>query len=85
MYENSRTVCGKSDSLVQEECEIRSGISSEPFLFAVAMDRMTDDYWQEFPCATMFVDDIAIFIEIREKVEKDLERWRYELESQMRV
>lgn len=33
----------------------------------------------------MFVDDIVIFIEIREKVEKDLERWRYELESQMRV
>ncbi|KAI5098265.1 gastrula zinc finger protein XlCGF28.1-like [Silurus meridionalis] len=55
-------------------------LALSPFLFAVVMDRLTDDIRQESPWTIMFVNDIVICGESREQVEKSLERWRYALE-----
>ncbi|KAI5095577.1 hypothetical protein C0J45_14007 [Silurus meridionalis] len=70
------------DSVPREElwyC-MRKGSALSPFLFAVVMDRLTDEVRQESPWTMMFADDIVICVESSEQVEKSLERWRYALE-----
>ncbi|KAF7698187.1 hypothetical protein HF521_004697, partial [Silurus meridionalis] len=68
--------------LVKQDVDrIRSALS--PFLFAVVMDRLTDEVRQESPWTMMFADDIVICGESREQVEKSLERWRYALERRV--
>ncbi|KAK2922282.1 hypothetical protein Q8A73_001767 [Channa argus] len=52
-----------------------------PFLFALVMDRLTDEVRQESPWTMMFADDIVICSESREQVEENLERWRSALEN----
>ena len=56
------------------------GSALSPFLFAVVMDRLTDEVRQESPWTMMFADDIVICSESRKQVEENLERWRYALE-----
>ena len=51
-----------------------------PCLFAMVMDRMTDDIREEAPWTMMFADDIVICSESKERVEEKLESWRYALE-----
>ena len=51
-----------------------------PFLFAVIMDRLTDEVRREPPWTMLFADDIVICEETREEVEWKLESWRYALE-----
>ncbi|WP_139267332.1 reverse transcriptase domain-containing protein, partial [Escherichia coli] len=51
-----------------------------PVLFAVVIDRLTDEVRQESPWTMMFADDIVICSESREQVEENLERWRFALE-----
>uniref|UniRef100_A0A3Q2ZZ01 Inter-alpha-trypsin inhibitor heavy chain 3 n=1 Tax=Kryptolebias marmoratus TaxID=37003 RepID=A0A3Q2ZZ01_KRYMA len=53
--------------------------SSHSFLFALVMDKITDEVRQEFPWTRMFADDIVMCDENREQVEENLERWRYAL------
>ena len=55
--------------------------SKSPCLFAVVMERLTEEVRQESLCMLMFADDIVICSESREQVEENLERWRYVLES----
>ena len=40
-----------------------------PFVFAMMMDRMTDDIREEAPWTMMFADDIVICSESKERVE----------------
>ena len=47
-----------------------------PFLFAMVMDRLTNEVGQEYPWTMMFADDIVICSESREQIEEKLERWR---------
>ncbi|XP_065642625.1 uncharacterized protein LOC136074248 [Hydra vulgaris] len=63
------------------EVGLLQGSSLSPFLFAIVMDRLTDEVRQESPWTMMFADDIVICSESREQVEVNLERWRYALES----
>ena len=44
------------------------------------MDRLTDEVRREPPWTMLFADDIVIFEEIREEVERRLESWKYALE-----
>ena len=48
-----------------------------PCLFAVIMDRLTDEVKREPPSTMQFADDIMICEETREKLERRLEYWRY--------
>ena len=82
MYEESETVVrcaiGTTESFkVKVGLHQRSALS--PFLFAVIMDRLTDEVERGTPWTMLFADDIVICNETREEVERRLECWRYVL------
>ena len=83
MYENSMTAVrcavGVTDSF-KVKVGLHQGSALSPFLFALVMDRLTDEVRQESPWTMMFADDIVICSESREQLEENLERWRYALE-----
>ena len=59
---------------------LHQGSTLSPFLFAVIMDRLTDEVRREPPWTILFADDIVICEETREEMEQRLECWRYALE-----
>ena len=59
---------------------LHQGSALSPCLFAMVMDRMTDDIGEEAPWTMTFADDIVICSESKERVEEKLESWRYALE-----
>ena len=59
---------------------LHQGTALSPCLFAMVMDRMTDDIREETPWTMMFADDIVICSESMARVEEKLESWRYALE-----
>ena len=59
---------------------LHQGSALSPCLFAMVMDRMTDDIREEAPWTMMFADDIVICSESKEQVEEKLDSWRYALE-----
>ena len=59
---------------------LHQGSALSPCLFAMVMDKMTDDIREEAPWTMMFADDIVICSESKERVEEKLESWRYALE-----
>ena len=59
---------------------LHQGSALSPCLFAMVMDRMTDDIREEAPWTMMFADDIVICSESKEWVEEKLESWRCALE-----
>ncbi|RXN38888.1 Retrovirus-related Pol poly LINE-1 [Labeo rohita] len=84
MYESCKTVVRCAVGVTEEfnvEVGLHQGSALSPFLFALVMDRMTDEVRQESPWTMMFADDIVLCSESRKQVEDNLERWRYALES----
>ena len=83
MYEESETVvrCAVGTT---ESYKVKVGLHQEsalsPFLFAVIMDRLTDEVRREPSWTMLFADDIVICEETREEVERRLEFWKYALE-----
>ena len=59
---------------------LHQGSALSPCLFAMVMDRITDDIREEAPWTMMFADDIVICSESKEWLERKLESWRYALE-----
>ena len=59
---------------------LHQGSVLSPFLFAVIMDRLTDEIKREQPWTMLFADNIVICKETREEVERRLESWKYALE-----
>ncbi|KAK3557289.1 hypothetical protein QTP70_026689, partial [Hemibagrus guttatus] len=83
MYESSRTVVRCAVGQTEEfnvEVGLHQGSALSPFLFAIVMDQLSEEVRQESPWTMMFADDIVICSESREKVEENLERWRFVLE-----
>ena len=83
MYEDSvtavRCAVGMTDRFMVK-VGLHQGSTLSPFLFAMVMDRLTDEIRLESPWTIMFADNIMICRESREQVEASLERWRYALE-----
>ena len=83
MYEGSETVvrCAVGTT---ESFKVKVGLHQEsalsPLLFAVIMDRLTDEVRREPPWTMLFADDIVICEETTEEVKRRLECWRYVLE-----
>ncbi len=80
MYKNSVTAVRCAAGMTEGfgvEVGLHQGSALSPFLFAVVMDRLTDEVRQESPRTMMFADDVVICCENREEVETELERWRY--------
>ena len=83
MYEGSETVVrcavGTTESF-KVKVGLHQGSALSPFLFAVIMDRLTDEIRREPPWTMLFADDIVIWKETREEAERRLESWKYALE-----
>ena len=83
MYEDSVTTVRYAVGMTEGfkvEVGLHQGSALNPFLFAIVMDRLTDEVRQESPWNMMFADDIVICSESKEQVENSVERWRYALE-----
>ncbi|KAK2909600.1 hypothetical protein Q8A73_007315 [Channa argus] len=77
MYESCKTLVRCAVGVTEEfkvEVGLHQGSALSPFLFALVMDRLTDEVRQESPWTMMFADDIVICSESREQVEENLER-----------
>ena len=76
MYDGSTTAVRYAVG-VTEGFEVKVGLHQgsalSPCLFAMVMDRMTDDIREEAPWTMMFADDIVICSESKEQVEEKLE------------
>ena len=87
MYEGSETVVrcavGTTKSF-KVKVGLHQGSVLSPFLFAVIMDRLTDEVRREPLWTMLFADNIAkrivICEETRKEVERRLESWKYALE-----
>ena len=83
MYKESKTVVrcaiGTTENF-KVKVGLHQGLALSPFLFAVIMDRLTDEVRREPPWMMLFADDIVICEETREEVEQRLECWSYSLE-----
>ena len=83
VYKESKTVvrCAVGTT---ESFKVKVGLHQESalgsFLFAVIMNRLTDEVRREPPWTMLFADDIVICKETREEVEQSLDCWRYALE-----
>ncbi|KAK3540283.1 hypothetical protein QTP70_029609, partial [Hemibagrus guttatus] len=83
MYERSRTVVKCAVGQTEEfkvEVGLHQGSALSPFLFAMVMDQLSEEFRQESPWTMMFADDIVIGSESREQMEESLEKWRFALE-----
>ena len=68
------------------EVGLHQGLALSLFLFAVLMDRLTDEVRLESLWNMLFADDIVICERSREQVEESLERWQNALERRgMRI
>ena len=83
MYEGSETVVrcavGTTESF-KVKIGLHQGSALNPFLFAVIMDRLTDEVRRQPSWTMLFADDIVICEETREEVERRLKSWKYALE-----
>jgi len=80
-----RTAAGLTESF-QVKVGLHQGSALSPFLFALIMDRLTDELREEPPWTMMFADDIVLCGTSIEEVEEKTERWRQGLERRgMRV
>ena len=83
MYKESETVV-RCAVRITESFKVKVGLHQEsalsPFLFAVIMDRLTDEVRREPPWTMLLADNIVICEETREEVKQRLECWRYALE-----
>ena len=71
--------CMRKSGLAEKYVEkvgLHQGSALSPCLFAMVMDRMTDEIREEAPWTMMFADDIVICSESKEQVEEKLESWR---------
>ena len=76
MYEESQTVVryavGTTESFLVK-VGLYQGSTLSPFLFAMIMDRLTDEVRKEQPRKMLFADDIMICEDTRKEVEQRLE------------
>ena len=83
MYKGGETVVkcavGTTESF-KVKVGLHQGSALSSFLFAVIMDRLTDEVRREPPWTMLFADDIVICEETREEAEQRQECWRYTLE-----
>ena len=76
MYEGSETVVRCAVGTIESfkvKVGLHQGSALSPFLFAVIMDRLTDEVRREPPWTMLFADDIVICEETRQEVERRLE------------
>ena len=82
MYEGSETVVRCAVGTIESfkvKVGLHQGSALSPFLFAVIMDRLTNEVRREPPWTMLFADDIVICEETRKEMERRLQSWKYAL------
>ena len=83
MYEESETLVRyaiRTTESFKVKVGLHQGSALSSYLFAVIMDRLTDEIRREPSWTMLFADAIVICKEIRKEVERRLESWRHALE-----
>ena len=79
MY-NGATTTVISEAGLTEEFKVGVGIHQgsalSPFLFAIIMDKLTEDIRNDATRDMLFIDDIVLSRQNHRKLEDDLEIWR---------
>ena len=76
MYDGATTTVRSAAGLTKE---FKLGVGL-PFLFAIIIDRLTEDIRKDAPWDMLFADDIIIFRQNHRELEEDLKIWRNALE-----
>ena len=71
--QNSGEVCSRNYREFHGQVGLHQRSALSPFLFAVVMDRLTDEIKRELPWTMLFASNIVICEETREEVERRLE------------
>ena len=83
MYNGAATTVRSTAGLIEEfkvGVGLLQGSALSPFLFAIIIDRLTEDIRKEAPWDMMFSDDIVLSRQNHRELEEDLEIWRNALE-----
>ena len=87
MYDGARTAMRSSAGLTEEfevGVGLHQGSALSPFLFAIVMDKLTEEIRTESPWDMMFADDIVLCREDRRQLQEVLEVWRNALEKRLK-
>ena len=84
MYEKART-CVRTPlgdtKYFSVEVGLHQGSALSSFLFTTILDTITKDIQDDVPWSMLFADNIVLVGEMNEKVNRKLEIWEYNLES----
>ena len=79
MYDGATTTVRSAAELTEEfkvGVGLHQGLALIPFLFAIIMDKLTEDIRKDAPWDMLFADDIVLSRENHRELEDDLEIWR---------
>ena len=83
MYDGATTTVRSAAGLTEEfkvSVELHQGSALSLFLFAIIIDRLTEDIRRDAPSDMLFADDIVLSRQNHRELEEDLEIWRNALE-----
>ena len=83
MYNGATTTVRSAAGLTEEfkvGVGLHQGSALSPFLFAIIMDRLTEDIRKDAPWDMLFADNIVLCRQNYRELEEDLEIWRNALE-----
>ena len=79
MYDRATTTMRIAAGLTEEfkiGVGLHQGSALSPFLFAIIIDRLTEDIRKDVPWDMLFADDIVLSRQNHRELEEDLEIWR---------
>ena len=79
MYDGATTTVRSAAGLT-EEFKVQQDSALSPFLFAIIIDRLTEDIRKDAPWDMLFADDIVLCRLNHRELEEDLDIWRNALE-----
>ena len=78
-YDRATTAVRSAAGLTEKfkvSVELHQGSALSPFLFAIIMDKLTENITKVAPWHMLFADDIVLFRQNCKELEGDLEMWR---------
>ena len=84
MYDGATTTVRSAAGLTEElkvDAGLHQGSALSPFLFAIIMDKLTENIRKDAPWDMLFADDLVLSRQNHRELEDDLEIWRNALEK----